>query len=174
MICLNVKWIVKLRIKSTCAELIRINREDWFNTLCNDLISYREMIQIISDLVQSCHQITLSHFKTYRINCHFYESFHFMTIHSTCVVFLVVTAAHRFRDPQLEGKEGAMRDDRGEGRTSFPNMLKEILTMWKIVLQGEGTQIVLQRRNEQHHEDTIILVPSILDFAFWKSWFILW
>ena len=50
--------------------------------------------QIVSDLVQSCHQITLSHFKTYRINCHFYESFHFMTIHSTCVVFLVVTAAH--------------------------------------------------------------------------------
>ena len=50
--------------------------------------------QIVSDLVQSCHQITLSHLKTYRINCHFYESFHFMTIHSTCVVFLVVTAAH--------------------------------------------------------------------------------
>ena len=50
--------------------------------------------QIVSDLVQSCHQITLSHFKTYRINCHFYESFHFITIHSTCVVFLVVTAAH--------------------------------------------------------------------------------
>ena len=50
--------------------------------------------QIVSDLVQSFHQITLSHFKTYRINCHFCESFHFMTIHSTCVVFLVVTAAH--------------------------------------------------------------------------------
>ena len=50
--------------------------------------------QIISDLIQSCHKIALCHFKKYRINCHFYESFHFITIHFTCVVFLVVTAAH--------------------------------------------------------------------------------
>ena len=44
------------------------------------------------------HQLTLSHFKTYRINCNFYESFHFMTINFTCVVFLVVTAAHSFHE----------------------------------------------------------------------------
>ena len=50
--------------------------------------------QIISKLVQSCHRITLSHFKTYQINCHYNESFHIVTIHFTCVVFLVVTAAH--------------------------------------------------------------------------------
>ena len=60
--------------------------------------------QIVSDLVQSCHQITLSHFKTYRINCHFYESFHFITIHSTCVVFLVVTAAHIFQFPDMRNE----------------------------------------------------------------------
>ena len=71
-----------IRISSAHVDLIR------------NLMIHLTLRQIISDLVQSCHQITLSHFKTYRINCHFYESFHFMTIHSTCVVFLVVTAAH--------------------------------------------------------------------------------
>ena len=52
--------------------------------------------QIISDLIQSCHNIALSHFKTYRINCHFYVIFFIITlynIHVTCVVFL---AAHRY------------------------------------------------------------------------------
>ena len=53
MTCLYVKWIIKLRSKSTCAELIRANQEDWFNTLCNDLISYREIkwfVQIWNEL----------------------------------------------------------------------------------------------------------------------------
>ena len=72
-----------IRISSAHVDLIR------------NLMIHFTLRQIISDLVQSCHQIALSHFKTYRINCHFYESFHFMTIHSTCVVFLVITAAHR-------------------------------------------------------------------------------
>ena len=71
-----------IRISSAHVDLIR------------NLMIHFTLRQIISDLVQSCHQIALSHFKTYRINCHFYESFHFMTIHSTCVVFLVGTAAH--------------------------------------------------------------------------------
>ena len=79
-----------------------LNQSSWFIRissahvdLIRNLMIHFTSRQIVSDLVQSCHQITLSHFKTYRINCHFYESFHFMTIHSTCVVFLVVTAAHR-------------------------------------------------------------------------------
>ena len=78
-----------------------LNQSSWFIRissahvdLIRNLMIHFTSRQIVSDLVQSCHQITLSHFKTYRINCHFYESFHFMTIHSTCVVFLVVTAAH--------------------------------------------------------------------------------
>ena len=78
-----------------------LNQSSWFIRissahvdLIRNLMIHFTLRQIISDLVQSCHQIALSHFKTYRINCHFYESFHFMTIHSTCVVFLVVTAAH--------------------------------------------------------------------------------
>ena len=73
---------------------IRISSAHMHVDLIRNLMIHFTLRQIISDLVQSCHQITLSHFKTYRINCHFYESFHFMTIHSTCVVFLVVTAAH--------------------------------------------------------------------------------
>ena len=79
-----------------------LNQSSWFIRissahvdLIRNLMIHFTSGQIVSDLVQSCHQITLSHFKTYRINCHFYESFHFMTIHSTCVVFLVVTAAHK-------------------------------------------------------------------------------
>ena len=79
-----------------------LNQSSWFIRissahvdLIRNLMIHFTSRQIVSDLVQSCHQITLSHFKTYRINCHFYESFHFMTIHSTCVVFLVVTAAHK-------------------------------------------------------------------------------
>ena len=79
-----------------------LNQSSWFIRissahvdLIRNLMIHFTSRQIVSDLVQSCHQITLSHFKTHRINCHFYESFHFMTIHSTCVVFLVVTAAHR-------------------------------------------------------------------------------
>ena len=78
-----------------------LNQSSWFIRissahvdLIRNLMIHFTLRQFISDLVQSCHQIMLSHFKTYRINCHFYESFHFMTIHSTCVVFLVVTAAH--------------------------------------------------------------------------------
>ena len=80
-----------------------LNQSSWFIRissahvdLIRNLMIHFTSRQIVSDLVQSCHQITLSHFKTYRINCHFYESFHFMTIHSTCVVFLVVTAVHTF------------------------------------------------------------------------------
>ena len=80
-----------------------LNQSSWFIRissahvdLIRNLMIHFTSRQIVSDLVQSCHQITLSHFKTHRTNCHFYESFHFMTIHSTCVVFLVVTAAHRF------------------------------------------------------------------------------
>ena len=79
-----------------------LNQSSWFIRissahvdLIRNLMIHFTSRQIVSDLVQSCHQITLSHFKTHRINCHFYESFHFMTIHSKCVVFLVVTAAHR-------------------------------------------------------------------------------
>ena len=78
-----------------------LNQSSWFIRissahvdLIRNLMIHFTLRQIISELVQPCHRITLSHFKTYRINCHFYESFHFMTIHSTCVVFLVVTAAH--------------------------------------------------------------------------------
>ena len=82
-----------------------LNQSSWFIRissahvdLIRNLMTHFTLRQIISDLVQSRHRITLSHFKTYRINCHCYESFHFLTIHSTCVVFLVVTAA---RNPRL-------------------------------------------------------------------------
>ena len=85
-----------------------LNQSSWFIRissahvdLIRNLMIHFTLRQIISDLVQSCHQITLSHFKTHRINCHFYESFRFMTIHSTCVVFLVVTAAHTLVDQHV-------------------------------------------------------------------------
>ena len=85
-----------------------LNQSSWFIRissahvdLIRNLMIHFTLRQIISDLVQSCHQITLSHFKTHRINCHFYESFHFITIHSTCVVFLVVTAAHTLRKSEI-------------------------------------------------------------------------